>query len=123
MVKYEPNFFVFPREKKKQPEDKKRNTPAVCQNEPLGVGVLAMGLLNTYSTQEQKDMLILEENKSQILPDKLQKKVNISMLKNGILILSTTSSVWRSEIMAIKSDIIAACNKILGKIAVKTLRI
>jgi hypothetical protein len=123
MVKYEPNFFVFPREKKKHPEDKKRNTPAVCQNEPLGVGALAMDILNAFSTQEQKDMLILEENKSQILPSKLKEKVHLSMLKNGTLILNTTSSVWRSEIMAIKSNIIAACNKILGKIAVKTLRI
>ncbi len=118
MVKYEPNFFV--------PCDNLRNTfssPTLCKNEPLNVGTLAMNLLNQFLSQEQKDVLTLNENISQILPGKLQEKVTIVTLKNNTLVLKTNSSVWRSEILARKTNIVSACNKILGKIAVKTVKI
>jgi len=118
MVKYERNFFV--------PCDDLRNTslkPVLCKDEPLAAGALAVNFLNGFLSQEQKDSIILDENKSKILPGKLQEKVIIVTLKDEALILKTNSSVWRAEIMAIKSDIIAACNRILGKIAVKTVKI
>jgi hypothetical protein len=122
MLKYEPNFFLFPREKKKHAEDKLRTAPVICKNEPLGAGALAMFFLNESLNQEQKDTVILEENKALILPGKLQEKVQIVALKNETLILQTNSSVWRAEIQAIKNNIIAAANKVLGKIAVKAVK-
>ena len=91
--------------------------------EPLSAGVLAMNFLNDFISQEQKDVFFLEEHKEKILPGKLQEKVQIITINNGNLLLKTASSVWRAETMAIKSDIIAACNKILGKIAVKSIKI
>jgi len=91
--------------------------------EPLSAGILAMNFLDKFISQEQKDVFVLEEHKEKILPGKLQEKVQIITINNGNLLLKTTSSVWRAETMAIKSDIVAACNKILGKIAVKSLRI
>jgi hypothetical protein len=91
--------------------------------EPLSAGVLAMNFLDEFISQEQKDVFFLEEYKEKILPGKLREKVQIVTLSNGNLLLKTTSSVWRAETMAIKSNIIATCNKILGKIAVKSLRI
>jgi len=91
--------------------------------EPLSAGILAMNFLNKFISQEQKDVFFLEEHKEKILPNKLQEKVQIVTINNGNLLLKTTSSAWRAETMAIKSNIIAACNKILGKIAVKSLRI
>jgi len=91
--------------------------------EPLSAGVLALNFLNKFMSQEQKDVFILEEHKEKILPGKLQEKVQIVTIRDGNLLLKTTSSVWRAETMAIKSNIIAACNKILGKIAVKSLKI
>ncbi|MCL1957434.1 MAG: DUF721 domain-containing protein [Fibromonadales bacterium] len=91
--------------------------------EPLSAGVLAMNFLNDFISQEQKDVFVLEEHKEKILPGKLQEKVQIITINNGNLLLKTASSVWRAETMAIKSDIIAACNKILGKIAVKSIKI
>jgi len=91
--------------------------------EPLSVGVLAMIFLNEFISQEQKDVFLLEEHKEKILPGKLQEKVQIITLSKGNLLLKTASSVWRAETMAIKSNIIAACNKILDKIAVKSIKI
>jgi hypothetical protein len=123
MAKYEPNFFVSPREMRRFPEDKVRNTPVACKNEPLVVGTLAISFLNELLTQDQKDMIILEENKSQLLPGKLQEKVKIAALSNGTLFLKANSSVWRAELMAVKTNIVSSCNRILEKIAVKTLRI
>jgi hypothetical protein len=113
MTKYEPHFFVhsiFCKELRNK-------------EEPLSVGVLAMNFLNKFISQEQKDAIILEEHKEKILPGKLQEKVQIVTLNNGNLLLKTTSSVWRAETMAIKSNIIATCNKILGKITVKSIKI
>jgi len=91
--------------------------------EPLSAGILAMNFLDKFISQEQKDVFFLEEHKEKILPGKLKDKVQIVTINNGNLLLKTTSSAWRAETMAIKSNIIAACNKILGKIAVKSLRI
>jgi len=91
--------------------------------EPLSAGILAMNFLDKFISQEQKDAFFLEESKEKILPGKLQEKVQIVALNHGNLLLKTNSSVWRAETMAIKSNIIAACNKILGKIAVKSLKI
>jgi len=95
----------------------------MAKHEPLNAGVLAMNFLNEFISQEQKDVFVLEEHKEKILPGKLQEKVQIITLSKGNLLLKTTSSVWRAEIMAIKSNIIAACNNILGKIAVKSVKI
>ena len=121
MTKYEPNFFVdacdsYDRQKKK------RRGLALCKSEPLGAGLLAVNLLNNFLNQEQKDVLALNENKAQILPKKLQEKAIIVTLKEETLILKINSSVWRAEAMAMKASIIAACNKILGKTAVKFVR-
>jgi len=91
--------------------------------EPLSAGVLAMSFLNEFISSEQKDVFILEEHKEKILPGKLKEKVQIITISNGNLLLKTTSSVWRAETMAIKSNIIAACNKILGKITVKSVKV
>jgi len=91
--------------------------------EPLSAGILAMNFLNEFISQEQKDVFVLEKNKEKILPGKLQEKVQIITLNNGNLLLKTVSSVWRAETMAIKNDIITACNKILGKITVKSVKI
>jgi len=93
------------------------------KEEPLNVGVLAAIFLDKLISQEQKDAFFLEDRKKEILPGKLQEKVQIITLSKGNLLLKTNSSVWRAETMAIKSNIIAACNKILGKIAVKSIKI
>jgi hypothetical protein len=108
------------------PCDKLRNTsisPVLCKDEPLGAGVLITDFLDGFFSQEQKDVLILNENKSQILPGKLQEKVKITALSNGTLILKTNSSVWRTETLGVKNSIITACNKILGKTAVKAVKV
>jgi hypothetical protein len=122
MTKYEPNSFVFPREKLKFPEDKVRSAPSDCKGEPLNAGVLAMSVLDNFFSQEQKDIIALNNCKSQILPGKLQEKVSIAALSKGMLILKSKSSVWASEALAKKTDIVAACNRILGKMAVKSLK-
>jgi hypothetical protein len=93
------------------------------REEPLSAGFLAMNFLNEFISQEQKDVFFLEKHKEKILPGKLQEKVQIITLSRGNLLLKTASSVWRAEAMAIKSNIIAACNRILGKIAVRSLKI
>ncbi|MDR0517697.1 MAG: DUF721 domain-containing protein [Fibromonadaceae bacterium] len=93
----------------------------IC-DEPLGIGSLAMDFLNTLLSQEQKDIITLNSNKAKILPGKLQEKINIAALSRETLILKAGSSVWRSEAMAVRASIIAACNKVLGKTAVKSLR-
>jgi hypothetical protein len=118
MTKYEPNFFV--------PCDNLRNvsiSPVLCKDEPLAAATLAVNFLNEFLSREQKDVLVLNENKSQILPGKLQEKVKITAMSNGTLMLKTNSSVWRAETLCIKNNIIAACNKVLGKTAVKTVRV
>ena len=122
MVKYEPYVYFD----SKDPVDiakKKRRGPALCNGDPLVAGSLLANILDSLISLEQKDAMILEKNKAQILPGKLQEKVKIETLKDETLILKTAFSVWRAEIMAKKSDIIAVCNKILGKIAVKTIKI
>lgn len=97
--------------------------PALCKDEPLSAGSLLANILDSLISQEQKDAMILEENSALILPGKLHEKVKIVTLTGETLILKTVFSVWRAEIMAKKSDIMAVCNKILGKIAVKTIKI
>jgi hypothetical protein len=121
MTEYEPNFFVASDDKYDRLKKKQRGA-GICKNEPLGAGALAISILNEFLSQEQKDVLILNENKAQILPGKLQEKVIIVTLKEETLILKTNSSVWRAEIMAMKAGIASACNKILGKAAVKSVR-
>jgi hypothetical protein len=116
-MKYNPPFF--------KPCDRLRNTsvsPVMCINEPLGAGVLAINFLDAILSQEQKDIITLSNSKAQILPGKLQEKVSIAALYRETLILKTGSSVWKAEAMAMRAAIIAACNKVLGKIAVKSLR-
>jgi len=118
MTKYEPNFFV--------PCDKLRDTalnPVLCKDEPLKAGDAVVNFINDFLSQEQKDMVILDQNKAKILPGKLQEKARIAALSNGTLILKANSSVWRAEIAAIKTDIVAKCNGVLGKIAVKTVKV
>jgi len=81
-----------------------------------------LNFINDFLSQEQKDIVILEQNKTKILHGKLQEKVKITALKSdGTLILEANSSVWRAEIAAIKANIAASCNEILGKIAVKAV--
>jgi hypothetical protein len=94
----------------------------MCINEPLGAGVLAMNFIDAILSQEQKDIITLSNSKAQILPGKLQEKVSIAALSRETLILKTGSSVWTAEEMAMRTAIITACNKVLGKIAVKSLR-
>jgi len=121
MVKYEPYVYFD----SKDPVDiakKRQRGPALCKDEPLTAGFLLANILDSLISQEQKDAMILDKNKDQILPGKLQEKVKIETLKGETLILKTASSVWRAEIMAKKSDIVTICNKILGKIAVKTVK-
>ncbi|MCL2207593.1 MAG: DUF721 domain-containing protein [Fibromonadales bacterium] len=122
MVKYEPYFFVDSTDRDDISKKKQRG-PALCKDDPLTASSFVENILNQFINQEQKDMLILEENKAQILPGKLQEKVNLVALRAETLILKTNSSVWRAEIMAKKSCIITVCNEILGKIAVKTIKI
>jgi len=95
----------------------------MSREEPLSAGVLAANFLNEFISHEQKDVLFLENHKKEILPGKLQERVQIITLSKGNLLLKTNSSVWRAETMAIKSNIVATCNKILGKIAVKSIKI
>jgi len=121
MTEYEPNFFVDACDSYDKFKKKRRN-PALCKNEPIGAGLLAVNLLNNFLNQEQKDVLVLNDNKAQILPKNLQEKVIIVTLKDETLILKANSSVWHAETIAIKANIIAACNKILGKIAVKSVK-
>jgi hypothetical protein len=111
MTKYEPNHFQCEFYTKSR------------KSEPLAAGALAMKLMSNLLSPEQKDTLVLDKNKSQILPGKLQEKAKIVALSNGTLILKANSSVWRAEIAALKSNIVVACNKILGRIAVKTVKI
>jgi len=116
MTKYEPNFFV--------PCDKLRNislSPVLCKGEPLKAGDAVQNFIDGFLTQEQNDIVTLDKNKAKILPGKLQEKAKIVALSNGTLILKANSSVWRAEISAIKTNIAASCNDILGKIAVKTV--
>jgi len=119
MTKYEPNFFV--------PCDKLRNislSPVLCKDEPLKAGDAVLNFINGFLSQEQKDIVILEQNKAKILPSNMQKKVKIVALRSdGTLILEANSSVWRAEIAAIKTNIVASCNDILGKIVVKTVKV
>jgi len=120
-MKYKPPYYILPI----LPNEKRRNineSPVICKDEPLNAGVLAMDVLDNFFSQEQKDLIILNGNKNQILPKKLQEKVSITALSRGMLILSSKSSVWKAEALAIKTDIVAACNRVLGKIAVKSLR-
>jgi len=118
MTKYEPNFFV--------PCENLRNvalSPVLCKDEPLEAGVLVMNFLDEFLSPEQKDVMILDANKEQILPGKLREKVKIAALNKGTLILKANSSVWRAEVAAIKTNIAAACNRVLGKAEVKTVRV
>ena len=121
-VKYEPNFYVDSGDSY-DISKKKRRGPALCKADPLTASSLVSGILDQLLSQDQKEAIVLDENKAQILPGKLQEKVKIVTLKSGTLILKTNSSVWRAEIMAKKSDIVAASNKVLGKITVKTIKI
>jgi len=123
MVKYEPYFFINSSDDPLDIAKRKHRGPALCNDDPLAAGSLLANILDSLISQEQKDAMVLDENKAQILPGKLQEKVKIEALKGETLILKTPSSVWRAEIMAKKTDIVALCNKILGKIAVKTIKI
>jgi len=121
MTKYEPNFFVEACDSYDKFKKKRRN-PSLCKSEALGAGLLALNLLNSFLSQEQKDAIVLNENKARILPKKLQEKVTIVTLKEGTLILKINSSVWRAEVMAMKANIITSCNNVLRKIVVKSVR-
>ena len=97
-------------------------SPVICIDEPLEAGVLAMNFLDSILSQDQKDIIILSNSKAQIFPGKLREKVSIAALSRETLILKTGSSVWKAEAMAARTAIISACNNVLGKIAVKSLR-
>jgi len=101
----------------------KKKRQVLCKDDPLKAGDLAMNLLDGLLKPEQKDAIILDNSKDQILPGKLLEKVKISSLSKGTLTLKTNSSVWRVETLAQKASILAACNRILGKIAVKNIRV
>ena len=115
MTKYEPNYYV--------PCDRLRGTKVLCKEEPLNAGFLASNFLNDFLSDEQKNTVILNENISKIIPRRLQEKVKIVAISRETLLLKAASSVWRAEVMGIKSEIIFACNKVLGKIAVKGIRV
>jgi len=121
MVKYEPYFFIDSTDRDDISKKKQRG-PVLCKDDPLTACSFVENILNRFIGQEQKDIMILEENKAQILPGKLQEKVNLVALRAETLILKTNSSVWRAEIMSKKSGIIAVCNVILGKTAVKSVK-
>ena len=96
---------------------KLHNTPQLTHASVLLSKILAMGNIG-----EKQDRFALFSNFEKLFGKHLAEHLKITDLKDGILFIKASNSVWKNEALYQKKAIIDRCNGLLGAPRVKGIR-
>ena len=98
-----------------------RRKKPVCGKEPEDIGVLLQMVLDKSHIADEMELKSLTEGLEVIVGPLILPHVKIERFDKGILTLKSDSSAWKHELFLQKKAIIAKCNLLLGKPAVKNI--
>ncbi|MCQ2102834.1 MAG: DUF721 domain-containing protein [Fibrobacter sp.] len=103
--------------------ENKRRKRGVCGNGPADISVLLKMVLDKNNITEDMTFKTLSEGFENIVGTLLLPHVKIDRFNKGILVLKCANSAWKQELFLQKKAIIDKCNLLLGKPAVRDVRL
>lgn len=101
----------------------RRRTKGVCKNGPADISVLLKIALDKANITEDMTYKALLEGFEKVVGPLLLPHVKIDHFNKGILVLKCANSAWKHELFLQKKAIIDKCNLLLGKPAVRDVRL
>jgi predicted nucleic acid-binding Zn ribbon protein len=96
---------------------------SLINHQPETVKTLLDKLIETKGWEEKLDEAKLPDIWLEIVGEKIGKYAKTGKFENGILIIITESSTWRSELKLRSEELIGRLNEKLGKEVIKSLKI
>lgn len=90
--------------------------------QPTHASVLLSKILAEGNIGQKQDLFALFSNFENLFGKHLAEHLKITDLKDGILVIKASNSVWKNEALYQKKAIIDRCNGLLGAPRVKGIR-
>ncbi|MCF0220711.1 MAG: DUF721 domain-containing protein [Fibrobacter sp.] len=103
--------------------NKKKRTKNICGGDPTDIGVLLKMVLDKHKISEDITFKTLCDCFENIVGTQLLPHVQPVEMKKNILVLKAANSAWKQELFLQKKAIIDKCNLVLGKPAVRDVRL
>ncbi len=103
--------------------DFKRRKKAVCGKEPADIGVLLKMVLDQNKISDDMTYSTLCSQFVEVVGNQILPHAKPVSLDKNILVLKCDNSAWRQELFLQKKAIIDKCNLLLGKPAVRDVRL
>lgn len=103
--------------------EKRRRGKSVCKSGPADISVLLKMVLDDNDITEEMTFITLSEGFEKVVGPLLLPHVEIERFNKGILVLKCANSAWKQELFLQKKAIIDKCNLMLGKPAVRDVRL
>lgn len=101
----------------------RRRKKGVCKGGPADIAVLLKMVLDKNNITEDMTFKTLQEGFENVVGPLLLPHVKIDRFNKGILVLKCANSAWKQELFLQKKAIIDKCNLLLGKPAVRDVRL
>lgn len=101
----------------------KKRKKGVCGKDPADISVLLKMVLDKNKITDEMSFSTLMERFDQVVGKLIFPHVKPVSLEKNILMLKCDNSVWKQELFLQKKAIIDKCNLLLGKPAVRDVRI
>jgi len=89
---------------------------------PTDISVILGRILHAPEVQPHLNGAVLFKCWPQIIGEAIAQKVKLVDFREGVLLLHTESSVWRTEVNFAKKAILERSNSLLGKVIAKDIR-
>jgi len=96
---------------------------SIGNNQPQTLKTLLDKLVETKGWEAKLDEVKLPDIWLEVVGDKIAKNAKTGKFENGVLIIKTESSTWRSELKLREDEIIQRLNEKLGKEIIQSLKI
>ena len=103
--------------------ERKRRKLGVTGNRAMDISVLLERVLKKNHIGEDMDFRTLSERFSEVVGEAVLPYVKLVKLEKRTLVLKAVNSAWKQELFLQKNTIIERCNSLLGKPAVRDVRI
>lgn len=102
---------------------KKRRGAAVTGNRAMDIGILIDRVLQKNRIAEDVEFTTISGHFSEVVGEVVLPYVKLVKLEKRTLVLKAVNSAWKQELFLQKNTIIERCNSLLGKPAVRDVRI
>ncbi|SHL10402.1 DUF721 domain-containing protein [Fibrobacter sp. UWEL] len=103
--------------------DLKRRSKHFSGSGPADISVLLKMVLDKNKISDDMTFSTLCERFSEVVGDLILPHVKLVSLEKNILVLKAANSAWKQELFLQKKAIIDKCNLVLGKPAVRDIRL